>query len=259
MDYLPFIEPGPWNFLGMHVTAFGLCMALGIFLTYCLASWRAAKVGLSSRTVQTLFVIVVGLGFVFAHIINVIFYRWDVFSQNPAILFRLGQGTSSAGGMLGGLIGYFASKAFLKIPPETAKRYFDCVWFAVPFGWFLGRMGCTFAHDHKGPLTTFFFAVNYPEGPRHNLGLYEALYSILIAAVFWWRAKDLKRSSADPLYFVKLFFWFYAPFRFFLDFLRSPLADGGDARTFGLTFAQFGCLAALGILILNRWKRQTGR
>jgi phosphatidylglycerol:prolipoprotein diacylglycerol transferase len=69
---------------------------------------------------------------------------------------------------------------------------------------------------------------------RHNLGLYEAIYSVGIAILVYL----LGRRRRSPGFFLGLFMIVYAPFRFAADFLRIV-----DVRYLGLTPGQYGCIA----------------
>ena len=202
---LPFVTFEKWSFLGKTGHFFGLMGGLGVFVNYFVTTFRGSQLQLQPKPLQRLCFCLVGFGYSSAYLINLIFYGE--------------KGVSSVGAMLGCVLGYWVWRLLTKTPKPAA--YFDCVWFGVPFGLALGRVGCTFVHDHKGIPTEFFLGVAYPEGVRHNLGLYEAFYLILVAGVFLYTARcSSKRPTAEPYYYFKLFFLFYAPFRFLIYFLR---------------------------------------
>ena len=79
---------------------------------------------------------------------------------------------------------------------------------------------------------------------RHNLGLEEALYTVLIAGAFVF----LGRRHRFTGFFVGTLAVLYAPFRFGLDFMRHI-----DVRYFGMTPGQYGSIAVLlaGIVVLS--------
>jgi phosphatidylglycerol---prolipoprotein diacylglyceryl transferase len=116
----------------------------------------------------------------------------------------------------------------------------DTITFGFPFGFFFGRMGCFTAHDHIGNKSNFPLAVDFPDvGARHDLGLYEALFVLVIAAIFF----ALRNRPFRPGFHVGMFAVLYSPVRFALDFLRNKDLPGADIRYGGLTFAQWGCIA----------------
>lgn len=158
---------------------------------------------------------------------------------------------------------FFASEKGLSA--DRRWLHLDGVAFSLPFAWAVGRLGCTFAHDHPGRITTFFLgrsleteaarafitgvyaavgrAAELPPPSSlagmafHDLGWYEFLYlSLVMVPVFLW----LDRKERRPGFWVGAFVLLYAPVRFLLDFLRV-----GDARYLALTPAQWVAAGAL--------------
>src|SRR5262249_13518291 len=125
----------------------------------------------------------------------------------------------------------------------------------TPHGWVCGRLGCALVHDHVGTPSEFVLAVRFPNGPRHDLGLYEFLYTvvILVPAVV-----ILDRRSSPPGTSVAVLALLYAPVRFLLDFLRQTDLSGADVRYHGLTVAQYGSivLAGIGLSLIIRIRRR---
>lgn len=79
--------------------------------------------------------------------------------------------------------------------------------------------------------------------PRHDLGLYEVLWSLPVAALFY----ALSRRPRRPGLFLALIPLLYGPVRFLLVFLRATPIDGGDVCYLGLTPGQSASLALTGI------------
>jgi phosphatidylglycerol---prolipoprotein diacylglyceryl transferase len=128
---------------------------------------------------------------------------------------------------------------------------------ALVIGWVFGRLGCTLVHDHLGTPSEFVLAVRFPNGPRHDLGLYEFLYTVvvLVPAVF-----VLARRPRPPGTSVAVLALLYAPARFLLEFLRQTDLPGAKVRHRGLTVAQYGSivLAGIGIGLAMRIRRRAG-
>jgi phosphatidylglycerol:prolipoprotein diacylglycerol transferase len=122
---------------------------------------------------------------------------------------------------------------------------------ALVVGWVLGRLGCTLVHDHIGRRSEFLLAIRFPDGPRHDLGLYELLYTlvVLVPAVL-----VLARRRRPPGTSVAVLALVYVPFRFLADFLRATDLPGADARYLGLTVGQYGsiALAVVGVAVAMR-------
>ena len=105
-------------------------------------------------------------------------------------------------------------------------------------------------------LSDAWFAVQYPGGGRFDLGLYEMVLTIPLAATFLF----LMRRPRPPGFFLGIMCIAYAPSRFALDFLRVHEEEFGkdaDPRYGGLTPAQWGCLLLLtaGIVLAYRAAR----
>ena len=97
---------------------------------------------------------------------------------------------------------------------------------------------------------SFFLSVNYPEGPRIDLGLYELLFTIVMTVILF----RYNRKPRPPGRIIALAALMYAPARFALDFLRATDVARPDRRYLALTPAQWACLAtaALGVYL---WRR----
>ncbi len=102
-------------------------------------------------------------------------------------MLNVWSGLSSFGGFLGALIAFLY---YTKREKISRLDYADSVAPGLAVGWIFGRTGCFTAHDHPGRHTSFFLSVNYPDGPRHDLGLDELLFTIAMTAIlFWYRRK----------------------------------------------------------------------
>jgi phosphatidylglycerol:prolipoprotein diacylglycerol transferase len=114
-------------------------------------------------------------------------------------------------------------------------------------GWVFGRLGCTVAFDHPGVQTDFILAFMYKDTGtiRHNLGFYEAIYTLLIlfpTVVMMSRMKARAGLTTAVVCFL------YAPTRFLADALRARDLSSADIRFMDLTPGQF---SAIGLLLLG--------
>jgi len=175
----------------------------------------------------------------------------DFYSVAPLDILKLWHGGMSVyGGFLGAI---FAAVVYLKKYKLDFWQYADAVIFGLPLGLFIGRLGCFFIHDHPGSATEFFLGVKFPDGVRHDLGLYDALLGLVIFLIFL----VLRRWQWFSGFYVAIFSVAYAAGRFFLDFLRTTDLLAADPRYFGLTLAQYlsAILFALGIYLFYKLKR----
>jgi len=239
---IPYI-PQPTLSLGpLSLHAFGVLVAIGVLLGTRVVERRVQREGLDVGIAARLAVWVLVAGFIGAHLVDRFIYYPQKTLADPVSILRIWEGISSFGGFLGAIVGAALFIRFNSLGKDT-WRYLDAMAYAFPTGWFFGRMGCFFAHDHPGSKTDFFLAVKYPEGSRHNLGLDEALYTAVLIGIFY----VLGKKSRPPGYFCAVLAILYAPVRFFLDFLRTV-----DVRYFGLTPGQYGSIALfiVGIFLL---------
>jgi phosphatidylglycerol---prolipoprotein diacylglyceryl transferase len=236
----PQLQIGP---LAIH--GFGVMVAAAVLVGLRVVRVRSAAEGLDPVLAQQLTSWILVGGFLGAHLVDRLVYFPAETLADPLSLLRLWEGLSSFGGFAGALAGVVLFVRLHSLD-NSRWRYLDVVAYAFPFGWILGRLGCFLAFDHPGSPTRFILGQKYRDGViRHNLGLEEAVYTLLILVVFI----GLGRRRRPPALFVGSLALLYAPFRFSLDFLRKI-----DVRYIGLTPAQYGslALAVSGILILTR-------
>lgn len=167
-----------------------------------------------------------------------------------AFLFR-NFNISSFGGLLGAVVGLVLWQRRYR---EPILPYADATVFGFVFAWFIGRLGCFSAHDHPGRHTDFFLAVNYPDGPRHDLGFEEALLTLPLCIAFAIAFRKPRRSGA----YIAAACLYYAPVRFLLDSLRATDVSHPDARYLGLTPGQYAALVmfSYGLWLLGRLLQQ---
>lgn len=266
---IPYFEQPSLPLFGdFKIHAFGVLVAIGIVVGARITLRRAAMLGLDTGILSDLIVWTVGTGFVVGHVFEIVFYEPHKLSSDPYILFKLWAGLSSTGGFIGAAIGcgIFCWRKGIRF-----FDYGDTIAYGLPVGWSFGRMGCSVAHDHPGMRTDFLWlAVDYPDGPRFDLGFLEMLYTLLIVSgvLLSTIPKRLPSGGRQPrVYppgtFLAVICIAYAPIRFGLDFLRATPAHGGDLRYAGLTPAQwamFGLLAlGIGIAFEARRRARAGQ
>ena len=244
---IPYFNGHLFDFAGLSIHWFGVLVALGVIVGDRVVVMQGRRRGLDANDVKYMNARIVIGGFIVAHLVSVIFYFPERIKENPAVLLNPFAGLSSFGGFLGALIAflYYTKKAEIPRLP-----YADSVALGLAIGWIFGRTGCFTAHDHPGRHTDFFLAVRYPDGARHDLGLDELLFTIVMTVVLFL----YNRKPRPPGRIIALASLMYAPARFFLDFLRATDVARPDERYFKLTPAQWACLAtaALGVYL---WRR----
>jgi phosphatidylglycerol:prolipoprotein diacylglycerol transferase len=234
----------------LSIQPFGVLVATGVLLGAWVAGQFARRNELDSIATGDLVTYAVVTGFILGYFLNGMLYERETFMEalrNPSMFFSTWLGLSSYGGFFGGILGCFIWKWRTK---KELLPYANAVCFGLPVGWLFGRLGCFVVHDHPGKVTDFFLAVDQyrfgqpPFQPRHDLGLYEVLYTLVIIALFF----GLERRKRRPVgFYCVLLPIVYAPVRFFLDFLRATPLEGGDVRYGGLTPAQWASILMVGV------------
>ncbi len=239
---IPYFNGHLFDIGGVPIYMFGVLVAIGVIVGDRIVVAQGAKRGLDPQDVRFLNARIVIGGFIMAHLVSVIFYFPQRIKENPLVLLNVWSGLSSFGGFLGALIAFLYYTRKEKIP---RLAYADSVALGLSVGWIFGRTGCFTAHDHPGRHTSFFLSVRYPDGPRHDLGLDELLFTIAMTAILFW----YNRKPRPPGHVIALLALMYAPVRFGLDFLRATDVALPDQRYAGLTPAQWACLATAALAV----------
>lgn len=230
------------------VASFGALVFLGVVSGAWFAQRRADALGVERAEIGAAILWALGAGFFGSHLEAVLLSDPGTLARDPLELLRFWNGMSSFGGFFGALVGlaiHFRGRSWLREADILAQ--------GLVVGWVFGRLGCTLVHDHLGRLSDFALAIRFPGGARHDLGLYEFVYTtlVLLPAVFWINRRP--RRDGTSIWVLCLL---YAPARFALDSLRQTDLPGADARYLGLTAAQYACLATLAIGLALRQRRR---
>ncbi|MGC6491946.1 MAG: prolipoprotein diacylglyceryl transferase [Myxococcota bacterium] len=161
---IPFFEvpilsvPLPFEMFGrdhLEVHGFGILVMLGFWLGGNIAQARADRAGLDKDVIERLVGWLVVGTFVGGHVGYGLMYRPEEYLRDPIQFLYIWQGLSSFGGFVVcvPLAFWFFWKEKKRVWP-----YMDSVAIGLAFGWFLGRMACTVAHDHPGTPSNFFLA-----------------------------------------------------------------------------------------------------
>jgi phosphatidylglycerol:prolipoprotein diacylglycerol transferase len=259
---IPYFAPVVFTvpLLGVPIHLFGILVATGILLGVRQVVRRGEQLGLRSWDTTTMTTWGILTGFVISHVFDVLVYQPDALARNPWLLLNPASGLSSFGGFLGMVLGVVVwaklrlrvfvrlGRAPRRILIRLQRRHrpllanFDAAVYGGTTGWLFGRLGCFSAKDHPGLPTRFFLGVDYgyhePGGVRHDLGLYEALFTLGLVILY----RVLIRRSRPAGFYLMLTALAYGPVRFGFDFLRVA-----DERYLGLTPAQYGAIALFAV------------
>jgi phosphatidylglycerol:prolipoprotein diacylglycerol transferase len=240
---IPWFKLEGWTIPGTSVgiQPFGLLVAFAVWIGTRSATRYGERNGMRGDVVQDCATHVVIIGFVLGHMFDLVVYYPEKLIHEPWKLLFIWENLSSFGGVFGSIVGgfYWSKKRGVPLLP-----IYECIAYGFPLAWIFGRMGCFVVHDHPGSETDFFLAVdNYqypglPVATRHDLGLYEVFWSIAVTLLFRWFGRKPRPWGFYSAWFALL----YAPYRFFLDFLRVA-----DETYSGLTPGHYASIFAFGI------------
>lgn len=206
----------------------GTMVALGIILGAFVSGRYAARFGTSKDVIYAGTFWIIIAAFIGARLMHVFGYEPGFYLQNPAEMLKIWRGGFS---MFGGLIG--AAAGYTIWIHKRGLRWLDMAdqfIYGLPLGLGCGRIGCFLIHDHPGTLTDFALGVRYPDGVRHDHGLYLSINGFAMAIAFYL----LSRKPRPPAFFLRVFMVWYGAVRFVLDFYRV-----NDTTYAGLTPAQY--------------------
>jgi phosphatidylglycerol:prolipoprotein diacylglycerol transferase len=234
---IPWFAPAPIPLGPFKIEWFGILAAAGVYTAMALLVREARRHRLDPRPMADFAVWGVAGGVVGGHLVHVLAYHPEELT-GPLALLKVWDGLSSMGGLLGGLA---AALVFFRVKRLSLAPYKDVFALALPAGWGVARVGCFLVHDHPGLRSDSVFAVAYPEGPRWDLGLCDAVMLFALAALL----NVLDRLGVLRGRLLPLLATLYGVQRFLFDFLRATDTAYHDARYAGLTPAQFVCLGLM--------------
>ena len=237
--FIPWFQIPPLRLGPISIEPFGVLAAAGVYLASVFLSRCAREEGLDPAPLTSFATWALIGGLVGGHLVHVLLYHPEELRSGGILqVLKVWDGLSSTGGVLGGLA---AGALFFRRHRLSFARYGDVIALSVAPGWAVARLGCFAVHDHPGVRTSFPLAVLFPDGPRHDLGFYDALLLAAITLLLY----GLRRRGALRGSLLAVLALLYGAGRFVLDFLRARDVPYVDARYLGLTPAQYFCVALL--------------
>lgn len=227
----------------LTIQVWGLFVAIGLAVAAAYAARLAVRAKLDKSAMLDFALAIIVAALVGSRVFYVLAYDPGILTSDPLEALRVWHGGfSSFGGFIGAAVAavWFAKKRHINF-----TRYGDIAAYVLPLGYGIGRIGCFLIHDHLGVLCPMCaLAVQFPDGARLDHGLLLSLTGFGIFAVFVAVRRFSRREpGAGSMTYLPLFMLLYGCVRFVLDFFRARDLAIVDAHYFGLTPAQYGCLA----------------
>ncbi len=244
---IPYITPE--DFPQLPISTFAALVLLGLIAgtAWCVHRGRTQAISAWEVIEMTLWTAIPA--YLGSHIFDALVYFPEKVKADPMYLLQFGKGLSAFGGLLTGAMAY---TLYLKVTGNLSQwlARSDIIIQGFIVTWVFGRMGCSVVHDHPGLTSDFFLAVNYPTGPRHDLGFYELLYTlvVLVPMAAWIHHKKLPAGSQLIAFCI-----LYALYRWPSDYLRII-----DIRYLFWTPGQYASIVLLVLAyIIYQWQQKT--
>jgi phosphatidylglycerol:prolipoprotein diacylglycerol transferase len=214
---------------GLTIFSYGVMLALSFIIGIYLVERRAKKIGVDPKLISDLALWTLAAVIVGSRLFYVVFHWGDYFGpgKNPIDIIAFWKGGLGGlmffGGLLGGLL---VGIWFVRRHKLPLLKMLDTISPAVALGEFLTRIGCFLNGCCFGKPTTGFCGIKF--SPESAAGytfpgvkvLPTQLFSSLAGLVLFVAVLILERKKLKPGVLFSIFLFFYAGFRFGIDFVR---------------------------------------
>ncbi|MEO8573475.1 MAG: prolipoprotein diacylglyceryl transferase [Pyrinomonadaceae bacterium] len=239
--YIHDIDPIIGTIFGVHLWWYGLSYTLGFFNALVFIKKRRSRLSLTESQVYDLSILIVAGVLMGGRAVEVLFYEWNFYSDNLALIPALWLGGMASHGLLVG--GLAAVWIFCKISGKPFLVMTDVL--AVPASFILGigRIGNFIDGQILGSVTTVPWAVKFPdaEGFRHPVVLYDGIKNLLIIPVLLFVFRRNPRSGLVT----GLFLFLYSCLRIPVDVFReypTSLLGLATGQALNIAFSIIGVL-----------------
>ena len=159
----------------------------------------------------------------------------------------------------GGLFGLLLSTYIFVERKILSNKVYNNLALIIPLFHSISRVGCYFAGCCYGMQNKYlyqlphfingFFNGEYRVPTQLYESIFEALLLILISLLYYFINKNLISNKVKDLNLLTVYLFFYANFRFFIEFLRGDKIRG---IYFGLSFSQYISIVLLLFIIFSK-------
>lgn len=210
------IDPIIGTVFGVHLWWYGLSYSLGFLNAHLFFMRRRAELGLSTREVYELSLLL-SIGVLAGGRLLCVYYERAFYLSHPELVPAVWIGGMATHGLIIG--GFAGVVAFCLLRRKPLLVMLDEL--AIPAAFILaaGRLGNFIDGQIVGSVTTVPWAVKFPEaeGFRHPVVLYDGLKNLLIVPVLMY----VRRRGVPPGGLAARFLFLYAFLRIFIDYFRE--------------------------------------
>lgn len=232
------LDPVIGSVFGVHLWWYGLSYSLGFLNAHLFLVRQREVLGLSTRSIYTLTLLIV-VGVLTGGRLIVVNNEWDFYRDHTGLIPALWIGGLATHGLIIG--GTAAVLAFSALHHRPFRPVLDALAVSAALILGFGRLGNFIDGEIVGRVTDVPWAVQFPdaEGFRHPVVLYDGLKNFLIVPVLLW----VRKRGVPDGRLAALFVVLYAFPRIFIDLLREyPLTLMGlpSGQTFNIVLAVVG-------------------
>ncbi len=232
---------------------YGLMIGVGLLAAFAVLFYTAKKKNFDEKFIDFIFyngIISIAVGFGAA----AVFQGFYNYIENPDAGFKVGEGITFLGGLIGGIACFLA--VYFLMRKRYSMRLIDVVSTlpaCIIIGHAFGRIGCLFAGCCHGEPTNAWYGItmNTAEYGRTKVvpvQLFEAIFLFALFAICFilTMKKDFKHN-------LSIYLSGYGLFRFLIEFMR----DDARGKFFGMPPSQFWGLvmvfAGVGVYFLTEY------
>lgn len=213
----------------LNVYMYGVMIAIGLLCCFLCLWMLCKKFKIEEKFSDFLTYngfVSIAIGFLFAALFQSLYN----FIENPERGFKLGNGITYIGGLIGGAICFLIIYFIFK--NKFNNKLSDCISIiplSIVIAHAFGRIGCFFAGCCYGIKTNSWLGVKFPKLPYKVLptNLMEAIFLFLLFGIMLYLLLKKNFSYNLPLYFISYGIW-----RFIIEFFR-----GDDRGSFILSLS----------------------
>ena len=221
LAYIPSPSSNGISLGPLHLRAYGLLIALGVFAAVWLADRRWQARGGAPGTMTSVAVWGVPGGLIGARLYHIA-TDYQNYTHHLLDVFKIWKGGLGIwGGVAGGVL---AAGIYIRRHHLDFGALLDCAAPALPLAQAIGRVGNYFNQELYGRPTKLPWALRidnpapYPSGTTfHPTFLYEALWDLAVVGLLLWAEKRFRLRKG---YLFVLYIALYTFGRFFTEYLR---------------------------------------